>query len=75
MSDRIQLTPEYVAEIRKPYVELLEACRECLVNYSDGEYIDGRPTGNTALHLVGDIDSLLKSEASVWYSKRTIANG
>lgn len=66
MFERIQLTPEYLAEIRKPYVDLLEACRECLDNYSDGEYVDGRPTGNTALHLVGDIDLLLE---------RAVANG
>ena len=41
-------------------LDLFDECREELDNYSDGEYIDGRPMGNKALRLVGDIDDMLE---------------
>jgi hypothetical protein len=46
-------------------VELLQSCRDVLDNYSDAEYIDGRPVGNQAMRLMNDVDELLVKLALV----------
>ena len=47
------------AEMKARYHDILSEVSDFLDNYTDAEYIDGRPVGNRAMNLKASIDELL----------------
>lgn len=48
-------------------IDVLNECIEYLDDYSDAEYVDGRPVGNRAMSLMGRVeearDAMARQEA------------
>jgi hypothetical protein len=52
---------EFLHRRQRELIEALHEAAEALDDYSDGEYIDGRPVGNKAMRTMYEIKNLLHS--------------
>lgn len=48
-----------IVDMKAQIKDILSEVSEFLDNYTDAEYIDGRPVGNRAMNLKSSIDELL----------------